>query len=336
MNRRRGLRLLAVTGLCVQILAACAPRLAPPGSPITDPLMTSQRFITSDGAMLPFHAWYPEGTEIHAIILALHGFNDYAAFFDAPGRFLAKRGIASYAYDQRGFGNGPRRGYWAGVQAYVDDIREVATLLRRRHPGLPLYLLGESMGGAVILAAMTDPVTPDVDGVILAAPAIWARETMNLPLRTLLWVAAHTVPGLKATGRGLKIKPSDNIEMLRALGKDPLVIKKTRIDALWGLTNLMDAAYAAAPRFDAPALILYGDNDELIPWEPTREFLDHRTEEARRVQRVALYAQGWHMLLRDLRAEVVWQDIAAWIDEPGAPLPSGADRGTAGKHRIGD
>ena len=306
-----------------------------PGPAFTDPLMTSQRFITADGAFLPLHAWTPKDGKPRAVILALHGFNDYGAFFDAPGRYLAGEGIASYSYDQRGFGNGPRRGYWAGVPAYLEDLREVSRLLRARHPDIPLYLLGESMGGAVILAAMSGDGPPEADGVILAAPALWARETMPVPLRALLWTVTHTVPWFKATGRGLNVKPSDNIEMLRALGKDPLVIKETRADAVWGLTNLMDAAYASAPRFRTNALFLYGAHDELIPRDPTGAFLAARPPEARRVQTIALYENGWHMLLRDLEGETVWRDIAAWIAKPSAPLPSGADRMAAEKHLIG-
>ncbi len=63
-----------------------------------------------------------------------------------------------------------------------------------------------------------------------------------------LWIGARLMPGLTLTGRGLGIKPSDNIAMLRALSRDPLVIKETRVDTIYGLVNLMDAALAAAPR----------------------------------------------------------------------------------------
>jgi hypothetical protein len=82
-----------------------------------------------------------------------------------------------------------------------------------------------------------------------------------------LWAAAHSLPWLELSGRGLDIRPSDNVPMLRALGADPLVIKETRVDALWGVTNLMDRAAASAPALPAPALILYGEHDEIIPRE---------------------------------------------------------------------
>jgi len=125
------------------------------------------------------------------------------------------------------------------------------------------------------------------------------------------------------TGRGLGIVPSDNYEMLVRLGRDPLVIKQTRVGTIYGLVNLMDAALAAAPQLKTPALILYGEKDQIIPKAPTRRLL--KTLPAGR-HRVALYEGGYHMLLRDLQAATVWKDMAAWITERRTVLPSGADR----------
>ena len=112
--------------------------------------------------------------------------------------------------------------------------------------------------------------------------------------------------------------------MLRALGRDPLVIKETRVDAVWGITNFMDAALDGAARFDAPALILYGANDDIIPANATLRMLDGLPP-AQNPRKVAIYDAGFHMLLRDLEAETAWRDITAWLDDPAAALPSGAD-----------
>jgi alpha-beta hydrolase superfamily lysophospholipase len=128
------------------------------------------------------------------------------------------------------------------------------------------------------------------------------------------------------TGRGLGIRPSDNIEMLRALGRDPLVIKETRIDTVYGLVNLMDSALADAARLDDESLILIGANDQVIPPAPTRIMLEELPEPPPRPRTVAVYTKGFHMLLRDLQRKNVWRDIVAWIANPKAALPSGANR----------
>jgi alpha-beta hydrolase superfamily lysophospholipase len=77
---------------------------------------------------------------------------------------------------------------------------------------------------------------------------------------------------------------------------------------------------------NGPALILYGEKDEVIPKKPTQIMLDRIPDAASGGPRVADYANGYHMLLRDLQAETLWRDIAHWIADPASALPSGADK----------
>ena len=338
---------IALTLIALLLPVGCAPttdqdvRLAGIGTaraapePKPTPRFTDTSFIAADGQVLPLRKWLPPGEaehEVRAVILALHGFNDYANAFDGPGEIWAKEGIATYAYDQRGFGAASERGFWPGRAALAADAATAAQILRRLYPRTPLYLLGESMGGAVAVVAMTGesgtPV-PDVDGVVLTAPAVWGRPTMDLLPRVALWAGVRLMPGLTLTGRGLDIKPSDNVPMLRALGRDPLVIHATRIDTIYGLVDLMDAALASAPLLQAPLFVMYGAKDEIIPKPPIQRFVGSLPAETGRRRRLAWYEDGYHMLLRDLEAPVVIADVASWVLAPAAPLPSGADRAAA-------
>ncbi len=323
-------RLFSLLVVFFTLSACAAPETYPPGPPTGPPSLSRTVFTTADGAALPVRRWMPKTGKPKAVIIALHGFNDYSNFFDGPGKFLASRGIASYAYDQRGFGLSPNRGLWPGIEAFSNDLKAATRLIRARHPATPVYLLGASMGGAVVLVSMTGPNPPIADGVILAAPAVWGRDTMPWYQTAGLWVAAHTMPSVVVTGRGLKIKPSDNIEMLRALGRDPLIIKKTRIDTIYGLVNLMDAALDAAGKFTSPALILYGGKDQIIPKRSTGLMVERLADRQANRQRFAFYKDRYHMLLRDLQAQSVWKDLAAWIENGDAPLPSAADGGKGG------
>ena len=316
---------ISLAVILILALGACAGRLQPMGPEVQAPALNGDAVVTGDGYVLPLKSWLPDG-EVRAALVALHGFNDYANAFAMPGPVWADSGIATYAYDQRGFGATEEIGIWPGTETLVADARATLALVRRRHPGVPVFLLGESMGGAVVLTtiagtAETGPPIP-VDGVILVAPAVWGRDTMPVYQRIPLWLGATFVPGLTLTGRGLDITPSDNIEMLIAFSRDPLVIKETRIDTVDGLVDLMSAALDAAPRLSVPALILYGDNDEIIPPPPIDAML-RRLPADRHV--VAFYEDGFHMLLRDLNGNIPQADIAHWMADPAAPLPSGAD-----------
>ena len=326
--RRRGLYVLLLPLLLA--MSACAPRLQPPGGIETAPAIVEQadlQWVASDGRQLPLRRWLPPGERApSAIILAVHGFNDYSNAFTEAAEWWAGRGIATYAPDQRGFGNAPYRGLWPGEDRLADDLLQLSAALRRIHPGLPVYWLGESMGGAVALHALERSAAPDrPQAVILAAPAVWGRATMPLHYRVALWLTSYTIPWKTFTGSGLKIQASDNIEMLRRLSRDPLFIKATRVDAIHGIANLMDRAAEAAPT-GLPVLLLYGEKDEVIPRAPVNAFVARLKGDPAIDLRVAVYPRGWHMLLRDLQAETVWRDVAAWIAAPAAALPSGAER----------
>jgi alpha-beta hydrolase superfamily lysophospholipase len=297
------------------------PRFEPAGPPVIPPRLSGDRLVMPDGAELPLRSWLPAGNP-RVVLIAVHGMNDYSNAFDAAGKQLSQAGIATYAYDQRGFGEAPHAGKWAGMQTLAGDLKTVRAVIGARHPGLPVYVLGESMGGAVAIVARSSPDPLLTDGLVLVAPAVWGRANMNLFEKVALFLTAHTVPWMHLSAEGLKITPSDNVEMLRALSRDPLVIKKTRVDAVWGMVDLMDAAYDRAHLLHGPVLMLYGKNDEIIPKEPS--FVVMRALKPNGA-RIAYYDKGYHMLLRDLQGPVVVADIAAWIADRGAKLPSGAE-----------
>ncbi|MCA0199562.1 MAG: alpha/beta hydrolase [Proteobacteria bacterium] len=323
-------RRLALVIAALVFVSACAPQVAPAGTTSGPAALSDSVFNTSDGLQLPVRRWLPADNMPKAIVLALHGFNDYSKAFDkvpdAPGvgPTLAAAGIAVYAYDQRGFGKSPNAGIWAGREAMVGDFKDFVALLRKTYPGVPIYALGESMGGAVVIAGLADSVPGFVDGAILAAPAVWARSTMPFTYRMALWVGVRLMPGFKPSGRGLGYQASDNIEMLRDNGRDPLFIKETRIDSIYGLSNLMDEALARVGEIQARTLYLYGAKDEIIPKAPTQEALMAMAGANRRPQ-IAFYPNGWHILLRDKEAPLVLNDIISFITRPNTPLPSHAD-----------
>ncbi len=308
----------------------------PPGPGTTAPALTDETFITSDGTVLPLRRWTPpakspqpvslDGGTPRAVILAVHGFNDYTDVFEVPATWFAERGFLVYAYDQRGFGRAPHAGLWAGTERMAEDLADALRLIRRRHPDRPLFVLGDSMGGALAVVTLTKPDAPEVDGVILSAPAVWGRHTMPFYQRATLWIVENFFPWVTASGRGLKIQASDNIDALIKKGRDPLVIKKTKAVAISGLTDLMTEALIAAPDFRTRALVLYGERDEIIPAEPTLLFWRGLPAECTQHQRRALYRDGWHMLLHDLEREVVYRDMLHWMETGDGSLPSGMDR----------
>jgi alpha-beta hydrolase superfamily lysophospholipase len=308
-------------------LAACvvAPRLQTATNEPQHARLEQDFAVMLDGAKLPLRAWLPDAAPA-AVILAVHGLGDHAGSFETTGSFLAASGFAVYAFDQRGFGRTAQRGIWAGGDRMADDVHEVARLLRLRHPDARLYGLGESMGGAVLLHALHRHPPGWIDGAALLAPAVWSRAEMSWYARMPMRVFAHSWRGMKLSGRITGRVPTDDAQALRQRHEDPLVIQRVRVDMLWGLADLMDAATSepAPPAPPAvPVLVLYGAHDEIVPREAVCAWI--QTSGPNGDRQLAFYPDGWHLLTRDRNARTVHGDLAAWFTRPGMGLPSGAD-----------
>src|SRR5258706_4826636 len=168
-RRGRAVRRRAGALLAGLLLIGCAATTTP--RPPGEPSMTPKAVYAADGADLPLRTFLPAGPP-RAAIVAVHGFNDYSNAFSEGGLFFIARGIALYAYDQRGFGDAPDRGHWVGQRRLIDDLRLVIALVQRRNPGVPVFVLGDSMGAALGMVALTEPDPPAVAGLILVAPAV--------------------------------------------------------------------------------------------------------------------------------------------------------------------
>jgi acylglycerol lipase len=313
-------RLLAAVLSLPLLLSGCATRLMPAGPPVTTAEETDTAFVMPDGMRLPYRLWRPEG-EPRAIILALHGFNDSRDAWEIPAPELAKAGIEVIAPDQRGFGATGSRGYWPGTQSLVSDAREMARLIHAAHPNTKLFVMGESMGGAVAICLAASSRPGPVAGTILVSPAVWGRSEMNIFERAGLWLMNHTVPGMRVTGSMIKVEASDNRGAIARLSTDPLTIHETRWDSVNGLVDLMDAALADVGRMHGPALFLYGGKDDLIPKRAARRAM----EDLPRDVQAAYYPRLHHLMLRDRGREAAVADILTWIGNPSVPLPSGAE-----------
>ena len=93
-----------------------------------------------------------------------------------------------------------------------------------------------------------------------------------------------------------------------------------RSDALYGLVTTMEHGWREIGQVKTPTLYLLGAKDQIIPRKPALQ-ATHRLPPG---DRTAFYAEGWHLLMRDKQGHNVWADIAAFVRDPTAPLPSGA------------
>src|SRR4026209_2206675 len=104
----------------------------------------------------------------------------------------------------------------------------MVSLLRAQYPGVPLYLAGESMGGAVALVA--EDQGAHIDGLILLATALRSRDTFGPGATPRLWFVAHPTPWFPSGPTSIDYKPTDNPKTLEKLRNDPLILRQARLD----------------------------------------------------------------------------------------------------------
>jgi len=320
MNRRA----LILTASAVA-LSACAPlrqrpELAALG--FRGPRLEQDAFVSFDGARLGLMRWLP-AAEPDWVVVGLHGMNDYANAYRLAAEWWAGRGIATYALDIRGFGRSPERGVWAPFELVIEDVRLLVEAVRERHPNAKVALAGISMGGGLAISAMADANPPRVDKLMLFAPAVWGWSNQPLPNKLSLWITAHTKGDWVVKPPEWLVRnvmPSDNMDELRRMGRDPLMIWGARSDTLYGLVGLMERACRSPQAISLPVAWFYGANDHIIPREATVAAVSRLKPGAL----TAYYPEGYHLLLVDKQAERVWRDAEAFLREAtGAWPPSG-------------
>jgi pimeloyl-ACP methyl ester carboxylesterase len=120
----------------------------------------------------PCMSWISPVVKPRFAMLCIHGLGLYSRAYADFGKRMSRHGAAVYAIDVRGFGAWMKAEGKSEVDfdACLEDVRVTLQAIHRAHPGLPVFLLGESMGGAIALRAAS--MYPDLmDGLISAVPA---------------------------------------------------------------------------------------------------------------------------------------------------------------------
>jgi alpha-beta hydrolase superfamily lysophospholipase len=299
------------------------------------PRLLEDAYVTADGARLPVTRWRPRG-DPRATVVALHGFTEHRDIFYTLGPNLAAAGYQVIAYDQRGFGETTSRGYWPGQAALVGDARGLYRALRRQRPRRDVYVLGHSMGAAVATLAATGERAITPAGLVLVAPAFRSWDTLPWLQRIGLKLSATLIPGLRpnqSTGRTLaQIQVTDDPRIRRIQATDGRLLREIRFDMLAGVVELMSAARARLAALPADSLLQFAARDDMLPPRVTCGVLARLGAREPPKPRIALYAQGYHFLMRDRQRSRTLTDIRAWLADADAPLPSGEEHDGATAH----
>jgi acylglycerol lipase len=265
-------------------------------------------FSASDGAAVPYRLWLAK--KPHALVLLLHGCCDYSGAFDDIAPKLAARGQSCMAYDQRGFGATASRGNWTSKDRIVADVRDAIIFFRHRTNGeLPLFIVGESMGGSV--AVHTAALSSDlgIRGLVLIAPG-----ALDSAFRNALFGWLMRLLTVFAGRSEIVVERNDVGELsasaaIRLLG-DPMVMQSIRAELLAGVIAMGHAAVSAATQVHIPTLTIVAGKDDLLRSACVRQL----HENLRGPKILAAAKNAPHLLLHWQRGEIALRYLRRWID----------------------
>lgn len=287
----------------------------------------ARHFFTRSGLRLFGQWWLPAGSP-KAVVLLAHGTAVHSGFYDPWAKDLNSRGYAVFGIDLRGWGQSQgygRRGSVGKIDEYVEDIEIARREVRRRFPGKPVYLQGESLGGAVVLMAHISGRVAS-DGLVLNAPAIQLNpgNFLGIPNRFAgfgLWTAAQ----------GAKNFPEAPVlpiwkSFTWTVVQDPAVKERFWSDPntahkalpasfLVAMQDVTQRLQQNVNNVRIPFIVLQGTRDALVSKAGSQLLMDKAVSADKTLK---MYDGMRHATLHDVDKDKVWTDITGWLDTHAA------------------
>ena len=281
-------------------------------------------FTTFDGLRLRAKSWSPaKGPS--AVIVLVHGFTEHSGRYAHLAAHLCQRGHAVCAIDLRGHGGSQGDRAWVrSFDDYLADVEGFIGQVRQKYPGKPLFVLGHSMGGTVV-------VLLGIDRRLAATGAIVSGAELKMPphlfpvLRRLAGLASRVCPRLRLVRLGMK-RLSRDPQVVADFEADPLNFHgrfTVRIGA-----EILRAVRRITPRMEdvrVPLLILHASADAVADVEGSRELYARAGSADKGLK---IYDGLYHDLFHEPEKDRVVADVVEWLEARAGSDQS--DRGEAG------
>ena len=304
--------------------------------------MKTTTLTACDKHQIPLYQWeLPDDDQLstRAILHISHGMSEYARRYQRLAETLTAAGYMVYAHDHRGHGNcieATGQGYFAdqnGWNKTVEDLDTVVQHISQKHPGLPIVLLGHSMG-SYILQDYLIVHSPNVTGCILSGS--------NFAPRPLLYLG-RTVARLESLRQGKKgqspvinqltfaqynqrFKP--NRTAFDWLSRDSAEVDKYDQDPLcgyqctnhlWsdlfeGLLKISSPENLARMKPRLPVLVMGGEEDAVSAPRGQQKLAKALQKAGLKNVTIRLYPDGRHEMFNEINHEQVTNQLIEWIE----------------------
>uniref|UniRef100_A0A671YTF0 Monoglyceride lipase n=1 Tax=Sparus aurata TaxID=8175 RepID=A0A671YTF0_SPAAU len=284
-----------------------APRRSPQGVPYTD----LQHIVNADGLHLFCRYWEPADPP-RALVFVAHGAGEHCGWYAEIAQRLKELSLLVFAHDHVGHGQseGDRMNI-KDFQVYIRDSLQHIDVMKARHPDLPVFIVGHSMGGAIsILTACERP--GDFAGVVLIAPMVQMNPDSATPFKVPHYV--HSFSQLR------QLSYSTDISFFLSRQVEAYDTDELNFHGGMRVSFGMQLMGAAAriereiPSISWPFLLLHGDADKLCDIRGSRMMHENAPSSDKKLK---VYDGGYHALHHDLPevAESVLKEVTTWITE---------------------
>lgn len=271
---------------------------------------TTETITSKSGMKLFTQSWLPESPT--AVVLIVHGLAEHSGRYQYVAEQFGNHGFGVYSFDLVGHGKSEGdRAYVESFDRLAEDVEQMIGRVKLAHPKMPFFLLGHSMGGALV-CYLTALRPPKMNGLITSAPAIRPGSDVSPMLIKVAPVLGRLLPKLKTTEIGS-----------HTISRDPAVVKDYETDPLNSRGGMRartgseilragDVVFANIPKFDMPLLMLHGTGDELVDVDGTMQL---NAIVPSRDKTMKLYDGLYHEILNEPERDEVIGDIVGWMRE---------------------
>jgi alpha-beta hydrolase superfamily lysophospholipase len=270
--------------------------------------------LSEDGTRLHLHSWQPLNTEM--VVVVVHGMGGHSGYYrDSLAPYLTDQHVSVYAPDLRGHGKSDGiRGHTDTFSHFQKDVKAAVKFARLQHPGLPLILLGESMGTSIAINYVSSSKGLErPDGLILAACVIapTVKPRITEVFRTCFYYVTNRqkivipITGREAEG----IRDPAFVEVLKG---DKAFTRKVSVRFLLEMTRHMNLAAKSHDLVDIPLLLMQGGKDITIKIRPTRSFFERISAKQKEMH---IFPEAFHAILNDPDSHLVREVMLKWLGQ---------------------
>lgn len=263
---------------------------------------------TRDGNRLYYQKWIPEDPK--AIIVFVHGLTGHVGRYSHFSKYFTKRRYGVCMFDLRGHGKSTgRMTHIKSFDEYVDDTAEVLEFVRFSLPEVPIFLVGHSMGGQIILNYIVRH-SNGIRGVVTLSPNIEAKVDMPEWKVRLGKLGAKYLPILRVSCNVDPEALTHDRKVIDGYLADLNIRRDVTLKCGLEILKNSELMMAMAPRVHTPILMMHGSDDKICDPEKTKKFFMGIPGYNKTLK---LYPGLYHELLNETEKDRIFADIETWV-----------------------